>query len=185
MIVSISGVPGTGKTAVSREILIRLNKEIKSRKGRYKLIDLNKLASKKEAFAGYDKRRRSRIVEMKRLEKEVAALKKKHDNIIMEGLFAHFFDSDILIVLRCNPKVLEKRLKKKYKWPTKIEENVEAELIGVITEEALPKHKPGTIFEIDTTKKTVKQSAKIAEDIIRDKESMVKYAAGKIDWLSI
>ena len=185
MLVAISGVPGTGKTKVSKELAVRLNKKIKNRKEKYKLVELNKLAEAKNAFLGYDRRRRSKIIELKKLKKEIKELGKKHNNLIIEGLFSHFFDSDILIVLRCNPTTLEKRLKKKYKWQTKIDENVEAELIGVVTEESLHIHKPGTIFEVDTTGKTVKQTAKILQSIIEDGEKRIVYAAGKIDWLGV
>jgi len=185
MLVTISGVPGTGKTHVAKDLVERLNKDVKSRKNRYKLVDLNKLAKDKEAFIGYDKRRRSKIVEMKSLKNEVKELSKENKNLVVEGLFAHFFDSDILIVLRCNPTSLEKRLKKKYKWQTKIDENVEAELIGVIIEESLPIHKPGTVFEVDTTGKTVKQTSKILESIIENEDERMNYVAGKIDWLGV
>jgi len=182
-IISISGSGGTGKTAVSKELVKLLNAKTKKRAEKFKLVPLNKLAKEKDAYIGYDKRRRSSIVGMGRLKKELAAVKKKHPNIVMEGLFAHFLKADVVIVLRCNPDALGRRLKKKYKWPTKLTENVEAEMISLITEEALPLHAPGTIFEVDTTKKTAKNTAKTIEKIISNENEGMKYVAGKIDWL--
>ena len=176
MIVAISGSGGTGKTVVAEELVKRLKKSGK----KYKLVVLNKLAERTKAYAGYDKRRQSKIVKLGKLKAEVKKLAKKHKNIVMEGHFAHFFPADITIILRCDPRVLERRLKKKYDWPTKITENVEAEMINLITEESLPMHKLGTVFEIDTTRRTKIQTAKAIEDIMKGSKN---YAAGKINWL--
>jgi len=185
VVVCISGVGGTGKTGVAKLLAKALNKKIKSRKQKYKLIVLNTLAKRTKAYIGYDKARKSNIVSIAKLKKEVKKLAKQHENIILEGLFAHMLPADIVVVLRCDPRVLERRLRKKYKWPTKIKENVEAEMIGIITEEALLLHKPGTIFEVDTTRKTAKQTAKTIEKIINnDLEELAKHLAGKIDWLA-
>ena len=177
MIVAISGVGGSGKTAVAEELAKRLNKAGQ----KYKLVVLNKLAERTKAYIGYDSKRQSKIVKLGKLKAEVKKLSKKNPNMIIEGHFAHFFPADIVIILRCEPKVLEKRLKKKYDWPTKITENLEAEMISLITEESLPIHKPGTVFEVDTSKGTKLQTAKVVEEIIKGKG--MKYAAGKIDWL--
>ncbi len=184
MIVSISGVGGTGKTSVAEALVKALNKKIKPRKQKYKLIILNKLAERLKAYSGYDKARKSKIVKMSKLKKEMKKLSKKPENMILEGHFAHEFPADIVVILRCEPKVLEQRLRKKYKWPTKITENVEAEMISLITEETLLLHKPGSIFEIDTTKKPANRTAKIIEKIINNEgNERAKYIAGKIDWL--
>lgn len=183
-VVAISGVGGTGKTSVAEALVKALNKKIKPRKQKYKLIVLNKLAERIKAYSGYDKARKSKIVKISKLKKEMKKLAKQHGNIILEGHFAHEFPTDIVVILRCEPRVLEQRLRKKYKWPTKITENVEAEMISLITEEALPLHKPGIVFEIDTTKKPAKQTARIIEKIInREGDECAKYIVGKIDWL--
>jgi len=171
MIISISGVGGTGKTSAAKLLAKKL---------KYKLIELNKLAKKSKAYIGYDKKRKSYIVSVYKLKKEVKKLNKKYPNIILDGLIAHEFPSDFVIVLRCKPKVLEKRLKKKYKWPTKITENLEAETINLIGEEAMEYNE--NVYEIDTTNKTVRQTVKIIEKILAGKGE--KYRAGKIDWLN-
>lgn len=184
MIVAISGVGGTGKTSAAELLVKMLNKNIKSRKQKYKLVVMNRLAARAKAYVGYDKARKSKIVSIKKLKVQVKKLSKKYENMVLEGHFAHLFPADIVVVLRCEPGVLERRLRRKYKWPTKITENVEAEMINVITEESLPLHSPGTIFEIDTTKRTARQTARTIEKIINNKgEERVKHIAGKIDWL--
>lgn len=183
--VAISGASGTGKTCVAKILVKNLNKGVKLSVQKYKLIVLNELAERTKAYVGFDKARQSKIVSVRRLKAEVKKLSKRHENVVLEGHFAHLFDADIVIILRCEPAVLERRLRRKYKWPTKIRENVEAEMIGLITEEALPLHKPGTIFEIDTMERTAAQTAKIIERIVRNEDNeRAKHIAGKIDWLT-
>jgi len=185
VIVAISGVGGTGKATAAKLLVKALNKKIKSRKQKYKLVDLNRLAGRTKAYTEYDKARKSKIVSITKLKKEVKKLAKKYENIVMEGHFAHVFHADIVVILRCEPRTLERRLRKKYKWPTKITENVEAEMINLITEEALPLNKLGTIFEVDTTRKTAKQTEKTIEKIIKNEGDVRrKHIVGKIDWLA-
>jgi len=170
MIIAISGVGASGKTTTAK----LLAKELK-----YKLVRLDKLAKKKKFFIGYDKKRKSYIVSISKLKKEVKKISKKIPNMVLESLYAHEFPADFVFVLRCHPKVLEKRLEKKYDWPTKIVENNEAEMIGLITQEALDFNK--NVFEIDTTKKTPRQTVKSMKEVLAGKKS--RYEAGRIDWL--
>jgi len=179
VVVAITGGGGTGKTTTAKLL---------AKESKYELIILNDLAEKLRAYVGYDRKRRSKIVDMKKLKSAVKKLakeaKRAKKNLIIEGLFAHEFPADIVIVLRCNPKILERRLKKKYKWPTKIRENVEAEMIGLITDEALEKN--NRVYEIDTTKSTVRQTAMRAKEILagRGERYKVRKNTEKIDWLS-
>lgn len=170
MIIAISGVGATGKTTTAK----LLAKELK-----YKLVRLDRLAKRKKFITGYDKNRKSYIVSISKLKREVKKIAEKNPNLVLESLYAHEFPADFVFVLRCHPKVLEKRLEKKYNWPTKIVENKEAEMIGLITQEALDFNK--NVFEIDTTKKTPHQTVKSIKEILGGKKS--KYVAGEIDWL--
>jgi adenylate kinase len=184
MIVALTGTPGTGKTAVSKLLLGRLNAKIKSSKDRYKLIVLNKVAEKNKSYVGFDELRQSKVVNMKKLKADVKKEIGTKKNVLMEGHFSHLLLADIVIILRTHPAVLEKRLRKKYKWPTKIDENVEAEMMSVILDETLPNHKPGTVFEIDTTKLQARSAAAIAERIIvGDEKEKRERLAGRLDWL--
>jgi adenylate kinase len=169
-VIAISGVGATGKTTTAK----LLSKELKC-----KLIRLDRLAKRKKIFIGYDKKRKSFIVNISKLKKELKRIVKKNPNLVLESLYAHEFPADFVFILRCHPKVLEKRLKKKYTWPTKIVENKEAEMIGLITQEALDFNK--NVFEIDTTKKTPQQIVKCMEEVLSGKIS--EYEVGRIDWL--
>jgi adenylate kinase len=140
MIISISGTPKTGKTSVS----------------------LNKLASKKRLYLGYDRTRKSRIVDIKKLRAEVRRLSKAHKNLILESHYSHDMPCDVIVVLRTNPAELRKRMRKKG-WPKrKTEENVEAEIMEIVKGEALESAK--RVLEMDTTGRT---PAWVAEQIAR------------------
>ncbi len=168
MKIAISGTPCTGKTDISKLLSKKIN---------YNLISINELAEKLDAFVGYDKDRESRILDMNRLEKEIKKLK---GNIILDGHTSHLFPVDIVIVLRCNPEILKKRLEKRYPSnPLKIQENLEAEILGVITSEAVMKNKK--VYEIDTSEKSVKNNVDDILKILDGKPDDFK--VGKIDWL--
>ena len=167
MKISITGVTTIGKTTVSKQ----LAKEID-----FRHIEINELAKKLKAYDGYDKKRQSKILDIKKLKTEIKKIK---DDIILDGHVSHLFKTDLVIVLRCNPKKLKRKLNKKYSNEFKIKENLDAEILGVITSEALENNK--NVYEIDITDKTVKQTIDIIKKIIKSKNK--SYKTGKIDWL--
>ena len=149
MIIAISGTPGTGKTVVSEKLAKKLG---------WKIISLNKLAEEKNLYAGFDKRRKCKIVDIKRLSKEVKRIK---ENVVIESHYAHEMPADFVIILRTEPKELKKRLEKRG-WPKKkIEENIESEIMEVCKTEALEHRK--RVYEIDTTGK---KTERVVDEII-------------------
>jgi adenylate kinase len=140
MIISISGTPKTGKTSVAEALAKKLG---------WRLVSLNQLAQEKRLYLGYDKARRSRIVDLKKLSAEVRRLSKSQKNLILESHYSHDMPCDVVVILRTNPKELRKRMSRKG-WPRrKIEENVEAEIMEVVKSEALESAK--RVLEMDTT----------------------------------
>jgi len=168
MKISISGIPATGKTEIAKLLSKKLN---------YNLISINDLAEELDAFVGYDKKTESRILDIGKLEREIKKLK---GDLILEGHTAHLFPVDIVIVLRCNPEILKKRLDKRYPSnPFKVRENLEAEILGVITSEAIAKNKK--VYEIDTSEKKIKKNVNEILKIL--KGDIEEFKIGKIDWL--
>ena len=130
MIISITGTPRTGKTSVAKALARRLG---------WRLVGLNQLAQEKKLYLGYDKARKSRIVDLRKLRAEVTRLSKKHKNLILESHYSHDMPCDIVVILRANPGELRKRMRRAG-WPKrKIEENIEAEIMEVVKGEALVK----------------------------------------------
>lgn len=168
MRIAITGTPGVGKSEVSRAL---------SKRMKYELVRVNDLAEKLNAYRGYDERRESKILDMGKLREEVQKLK---GNFIVEGHVSHEFPVDVVIVLRCDPMTLKERLDKRYpKNPFKVQENVEAEKLGVITSEALMHNE--RVYEVDTTGKKVRETV---DDVLRILRGETEgFEVGKIDWL--
>lgn len=161
MIVCITGTPGTGKTHLSS----LLGKNV---------IHLNDFSRENGCTKGYDKKRKSRIVDIDCLKNKLRGI----NDVIIEGHYSHFLNCDIVIVLRTSPKILRKRLEERNYSKEKIRENLEAEAIGLITSEALEKCK--NVYEIDTSV--------IDEKILEKIEKILKgegeeFRAGKINYM--
>ena len=166
MLISISGTPGTGKTSAAKELSKMLNA---------KTINLKTMA--KKLPCGYDKKRKTLIVDPELLQKAVKkSIKNERFPILLEGHLSHLLDSEIVIVLRANPVVLKKRLQKR-RWPSaKVKENIEAEILDAIAIEAIEKHGKKAIIEIDTSKKTPKTTAYLIAKLLKNPKQRIKYS---------
>ncbi|MBI2670707.1 adenylate kinase family protein [Candidatus Woesearchaeota archaeon] len=145
MIIIVTGTPGTGKTKIAKLI---------AKKFKCKYIDLYKIIKKYKLIEGYDKKRKTKIVDEKKLAKKVIEVIKNNKNLVIDGHLSHYIPRkyvDLCIVTKCNIKVLKRRLGKRNYSKEKIRENLDAEIFDVILNEAIEReHK---VFIIDTTKK--------------------------------
>ncbi len=98
---------------------------------------------------------------------------------IVEGHLAHLLPCDRVVVLRCRPDVLRKRLMPRNYPAGKVAENVEAEALDVILIETLEEHPGERVLEVDTTDLPVGECADRIEQFIRG-ELPASY--GSIDW---
>jgi adenylate kinase len=168
MKIAISGTPCTGKTKISK----LLSKKLKCR-----LIPINEFAEELDAFVGYDRKMESRILDLDKLKKEVKKIK---EDFILEGHTSHLFSLDLVIVLRCNPEILKERLERRYpNNRLKVQENLEVEILGVITSEAVMINKK--VYEIDTSKATIEESVNNIMKILEGKTR--NFNVGRINWL--
>ncbi len=158
-VIAITGTPGTGKSSAARIL----------KKRGFAVIALNSEIKRHKLYSGYDKKRKNYVADFGKMEeflkKELVAEKYHNRKVIIDSHLSHFLPSSLIstvIVLRCEPAALEKRLKKKGWNSWKIRENAEAEIIGLIEYEARKKHKK--VFVVDTTKITPEQ---VAEKTIR------------------
>jgi len=174
MRVALSGTPGTGKTSVA---------SLLKTKG-YTIVSLNDLAINNGFVVGVDKKRDTKLIDIPKLN---TFIKKKYttkDIVFIEGHSTHLLKSaDIVIILRCHPRVLTKRLQKKGWKPVKIKENVDAEILDIILCEAMEIHPAEKLFEIDTTQKTIMEIATIIVHLAKNNFRPTKtYSMGQIDW---
>jgi len=160
---AVTGTPGVGKTSACA-----LVKSLP-------VVHVSRLVDELCLVSGYDRKRRTKEVDVGKLVKSVAKMK---GDMIFEGHFSHMLDPDVAIVLRCSPKILERRLRKKGWEERKIRENVEAEAVDVVLIESL--ENVPDVCEIDTTKKKPAQVARDIERIVSGERQ--KYRVGNVDW---
>ncbi len=157
MRIAITGTPGTGKSDTARLLGQKLG---------WHVIHLSKFVKEKRLYTEWDRARKCWIVDEKGLIREIGKIR---ENLIIEGHFAHILPSDLVIVLRSDPKVIRKRLKKRGWSKAKIEENVEAEIMEICKTEAAQMNK--NVIEIDTTSKS---KTRIVSEMIRVIEQQFK-----------
>jgi len=174
MLIALTGTPGTGKTSISHIL----------HENGFEIVDINKVAAVEDFFIGNDDERDSKIVDVDRLNGYIKEKYKKKGIVFIEGHLSHLLKSaEKVIVLRCHPDELKKRLSQKAWKKGKIKENVEAEILDIILCETVDIHPEKNIIEIDTTKMDISNLATLIIEIIKNKfEHMKKYNIGNIDW---
>ncbi|MFB6088333.1 MAG: adenylate kinase family protein [Candidatus Aenigmatarchaeota archaeon] len=162
MLIAITGTPGTGKTTVSKKLSEYLS---------YEYVSVNDLARKKGYIIGKDEERDAEEVDIVKLR----GLELVGDKVL-DGHLSHFIPSDITIVLRCRPDVLKKRIQGKGWNDEKVQENLEAEILGIISSET--KSEQERVHEIDNTSKSPDETVEEIIDVVDGDESIET-----IDWL--
>lgn len=143
MIIVVSGTPGTGKTKLSKDIAKALN---------YKYLDVKKLVEDQKLSSGYDRKRKCKIVDTKKLNKAIIKMIENNKHLVIDSHLSHYLPSEYVdrcIITTCGIDVLKKRLEKRDYSDGKIEENLEAEIFETCLSEAQDAgHK---VLTIDTT----------------------------------
>lgn len=169
MMVSISGSPGVGKTATARVL-----------ESRFRVIYLRDLIEKEGFIIGYDDERDCCIIDLKALNNYLGSIESDSTTFI-EGIVSHLLNTEFVVVLRCNPKELERRLRLKGYKERKIRDNVESEIIDLITLEAMELH--DKVYEIDTTNLSPEDAAKEVIEILNG--DFKGHEVGKVNWLEV
>ncbi len=162
MRISITGSPGTGKTSASKFL-----------KDRYTVYSVRELAEK---YGCGEQNGEEVLVDIECLNERLEC-----EDCIIEGHLSHLLNPDIIIILRSHPETLRKRLESRGYSDEKLRENMEAEAIDIILEEALETGKP--VFEIDSTERSAEETAEAIGDIMKGKTE--GYEAGNIDWSEV
>lgn len=173
MMIIITGTPGCGKTSISK---------ILSNKIDAKLISIDYLLDDYDLNLGTDEVRGYKIVDVDGMNPIVDKIKEDNTDktIIFEGHLAQDYPSaDKIVVLRCNPIELKRRLDARDWSDKKIHENIEAEILGICTQESYETY-GDIVQEVDTSNRTPIEVAESIEEIINDKR---EYPLGEIDYL--
>lgn len=147
MRVALTGTPGTGKTTVADLLESDLD-----------IVHLNELIREDGLHEGEDPERGSLVADLDALAERLA----DREDLLVESHLAHHLDVDRVVVLRCHPEELGRRLRERGEPDAKIEENAEAEALDVILGEAVQSHGREPVAEIETTDR---EPAAVARDV--------------------
>ncbi|MFH1285543.1 MAG: AAA family ATPase [Candidatus Micrarchaeota archaeon] len=174
MKIVITGVPGTGKSTLARLLAKKLKCE---------LLRVNEVVVKKKLYTRVDEDG-AKVVKMRALFEELAKKSGKKKNLVIEGHLACEFKlpAELVIVCRCNPKVLEKRLVKRKYASVKKSANTMSEMLDYCTILACKNYGEANVFEVDGGLKK-EEMLKSALEIVKKKPKEKK--AGWVDWSKI
>jgi adenylate kinase len=162
----ITGTPGTGKKSIAPMVAEKLGTEC---------LSLNELA-KSHGLVGRNSGAVDTTKLWARLQRDLS------DNVVVYGhLLPYVVPANAVskvIVLRCEPEVLKERLRLRGYGPKKIVENVEAELIGIISSDAFDTYGRAKTWEVDTSSVSPSDAADavIGITFLRSRE------VPRIDW---
>ncbi len=167
--IGITGTPGTGKKSVGREIARLLGLEFVS-------VDT---VAKKLGAASFERGLGEYVVDWKKIYGKVPT----SGRVISGHLLSQIIppkDLDFVAVLRCSPKVLRRRLSLRKYPPDKIRENLEAELLDLVSYEALRAYGREKVSEFDTS--NTRDPKKVAKQIVETIKGKRKKVFGRIRW---
>ncbi|HIQ03659.1 MAG TPA: AAA family ATPase [Desulfurococcales archaeon] len=176
-VIVISGTPGVGKTSIAKMLARKLN-------GVY--LNLTELVLNKKLYVDYDPERESYIIDEEKVRKEILKISIKHQDkyVIIDSHYGELTPREVLykiFVIRCNPLTLAQRLKERGWKELKIRENVQAEILGICTANAIEEHGEDLVYEIDVTNKSVNEVVNEILRLMSEEPKCRKF----IDWLSI
>jgi len=172
----ITGTPGTGKTALAKRLAKALGAQY---------LPITEIAAKHKLFKGFDKERKSRIVDMSKVGSKVKRLLAKAeltviDTHIPEGIVPEKM-TERVIVLRCHPRILVSRLRTRRWKSNKIKENVLAELTDACLISSIEHYGRQRVVQLDTSHTTLKDSVATAKRLVTHRSSSHKL---RIDWIA-
>jgi adenylate kinase len=151
MRVAITGTPGTGKTTATERLDTDLD-----------VVHLNEVVREEDLYEEVDEERDSVVADLE----SVAEWVGDRDDVVFDSHLSHHLDADRVVVLRCHPEELDRRLRERGESTDKAEENAESEALDVILTEAVEKHGLDNVYEIDTTDRDPDEVADAIEAVL-------------------
>ncbi|MBL7100967.1 MAG: AAA family ATPase [Nanoarchaeota archaeon] len=130
-VIVVTGSVCTGKTTIAKKL---------AGKNKAKYVDVNDIIDKHNLCDSYDRKRKCKVVDVKKLNKVlIKMIKDSKEDLVIDSHMSHFLPSkyvDLCIVTKCSIGKLRNRLKKRGYSKAKIKENVDVELFDVCLNEA-------------------------------------------------
>ena len=159
--IAVTGTPGTGKTTATT----LLDESV---------MHLNDLIREAGLWTDRDDDRDSLVADLDAVRETIGDW-----SGVAESHLAHHLDADRVVVLRCRPDVLERRLRDRGADAAKATENAESEALDVILSETVERHGLDRVYEIDTTDREPSEVAADIEAVVAgDREP----SAGEVDF---
>ncbi|CAN6609663.1 adenylate kinase isoenzyme 6 homolog Fap7p [Trichomonascus vanleenenianus] len=162
----VTGTPGTGKSSHAQMLADSLEGMT--------LMTINEIAKERDCITGYDEERKSAIVDE---EKVLDAIEDELEQggLIIDWHVCDIFPErliDLVVVLRADTNVLYDRLKARGYADNKIEENMDAEIMQVLLEDARESYAEEIVVELQSN--TVEDMDSNVERIVGWKEQWDK-----------
>jgi len=130
-VIIVTGTPGTGKTTFAKKL---------SKEKNYDYFDVNRIIKKYNLSEGYDKRMKTHLVDVKKLNKIlIRIIIKSKKGLVIDSHLSHYLPKryvELCYVIKCNIKKLKRRLIKRGYSKSKLRENLDAEIFDVCLTEA-------------------------------------------------
>lgn len=182
MRVVVTGTPGTGKTTATELLETDLD-----------VVHLNDLIREEDLTESVDDERESLVADIDAVRERLAG----REDVVIDSHLAHHLPADRVVVLRCDPEVLEERLLNRGEsagkasenagsaeppraLARKARENAESEALDVILSEAVAEHGLDSVYEIDTTNRTPEEVAREIERVVAGEREP---SAGDVDFI--
>jgi len=130
----VTGTPGTGKTTVAKKL---------AKKYKAEYIDVNVIIKDNGLRESYDKKRKSYVVDINKLNKVLAKIitiaRKHKKSLIIDSHLSHYLPPkyvDCCYVTKTSLKTLKKRLQKRGYSKQKVAENMQCEIFDICLMEA-------------------------------------------------
>ncbi len=164
MIILVTGTPGVGKTTVAKQLAKKYN---------LAYFSVSQFIIQNKLYVSYDELRQTYNIDDSVIEEVNREVERLHD-VVVETIYPSLLDrADKVIVLRKNPTKLYEELMERGWSELKVAENVEAEVLGVVSQEAKDWFQEAC--EIDVSERKVDEVVSMIERGECDKD---------VDWLS-
>ncbi|MFC6942272.1 adenylate kinase family protein [Salinirubellus sp. GCM10025818] len=172
MRVALTGTPGTGKTTIADRLETDLD-----------TVHLNDAIREEDLTESVDEERDSLVADLGAVEAWLDDYEAEHGDLLVESHLAHLFDADRVVVLRCDPSELERRLADRGESEAKARENAESEALDVVLSEAVERHGEERVYEVVTTDRDPDAVARDVEAVIAGEREPSAGTVDYTDWL--
>jgi adenylate kinase len=150
-----------------------------------RVLPIDDFLGTRGVVAGSDRRRGSKVVVTDVLSRVLAArVAAAEPPVLVEGHLAHHVAAcQGAIVVRLNPRVLARRLRRRGWGPEKVRENVEAEGIDLILQECVARFGARRTYEVDSTGRRRHELARTVAQVAHgDAAALKNVQIGRVNW---